>query len=131
MVWRETCAMEERIRFVLALVENQESFAAVCRRFGVSRKAGYKWLERYEEEGAAGLADRSRAPLTHPHAVSGRIAERLIAVRREHPTWGPVKIRAYLERQAPRTHWPAASTIGDLFDREGLTVKRRLRRRTT
>ena len=130
MVWRETCAMEERMRFVMAIVENQESVAAVCRRFGVSRKTGYKWLERHEQEGAAALADRSRAPLTHPHALPERVAARCIEVRRAHPSWGPVKVRAYLERQAPRTPWPAASTIGTLFDREGLTVKRRLRRKS-
>ena len=130
MVWRETCAVEERMRLVMAIVENQDSMATVCRRFGVSRKTGYKWLERYERDGAAALVDRSRAPLTHPHALTERIASRLIEVRRAHPTWGPVKVRAYLERRAPRTRWPAASTIGDLFDREGLTVKRRLRRRS-
>lgn len=130
MVWKETCAMEERMRFVMAIVENQEPMAAACRRFGVSRKAGYKWLDRYEQEGAVGLADRSRAPLTHPHALGERVVARLVEVRRAHPTWGPVKVRAYLERQAPRTRWPAASTIGDLFDREGLTVKRRLRRKS-
>ena len=88
--------MEERMRFVMAIVENQESVAAVCRRFGVSRKTGYKWLERYEQEGAAALADRSRAPLTHPHALTKRVAARCIEVRRAHPTWGPVKVRAYL-----------------------------------
>lgn len=41
-----------------------------------------------------------------------------------------MKVRAYLERDAPKTDWPVASTIGELFDREGLTVKRRLRRRS-
>jgi putative transposase len=40
-----------------------------------------------------------------------------------------VKVQAFLQRRAPATRWPAASTIGGLFDREGLTVKRRLRRR--
>jgi transposase InsO family protein len=50
--------------------------------------------------------------------------------RRKHPTWGPVKVRAWLERHAPEVVWPAASTIGELFEREGLTVKRRLRRRS-
>jgi transposase InsO family protein len=58
------------------------------------------------------------------------IAERCLEVRRAHPTWGPLKVRAYLERRAPATEWPAASTIGELFDREGLTVKRKLRRRS-
>ena len=51
-------------------------------------------------------------------------------MRRAHPTWGPVKVRGFLERRAPAIAWPALSTIGLLFDREGLTVKRKLRRRS-
>jgi putative transposase len=128
MVWRKTCAMEERMRFVMAAVDNEEAIAGLCRRFGVSRKTGYKWLERYRDGGVEGLKDRSRAPLHHPQALAEKIAERCIAVRRAHPTWGPVKVRAWLEEHRPQTAWPAASTIGELFDRESLTVKRRLRR---
>jgi transposase InsO family protein len=122
--------MEERMRFMLAIEEREEPFAAVCRQFGVSRKTGYKWLDRYRCEGAEGLGDRSRAPLTHPQAVAADIAERCLAVRRRHRSWGPVKVRAWLERHAPDENWPSASTIGELFDHEGLTVKRRLRRRS-
>ena len=130
MGWKETCAVEERMRFMVAVEKQEESFAAICRRFGVSRRIGYKWLARFEAEGAAGLLDRSRAPLQHPQAIADSIAERCLAARRAHPTWGPVKVRAYLERRAPATDWPAASTIGELFEREGLTVKRKLRRRS-
>ncbi len=107
MGWMETCAVDERMRFVMAVEERDEAFAAVCRQFGVSRKTGYKWLERYREGGVEGLLDRSRAPLHHPQAVTEEIAERCLAVRREHPTWGPVKVRAWLERRAPQTAWPA------------------------
>ena len=78
-----------------------------------------------------GLLDRSRAPLHHPEMTGDELAERCIEVRRAHPSWGPVKVRACLDRRAPRTNWPAASTIGTLFDREGLTVRRRLRRRSS
>jgi transposase InsO family protein len=95
----------------------------------VSRKTGYKWMERYRGAGVSGLADGSRAPLHHPQAVASEIAEMCLEVRRARSTWGPLKIRAWLERQAPHIAWPAASTIGALFDREGLTVQRRLRRR--
>jgi transposase InsO family protein len=126
----ETCAVDERMRFVMATERQEESFAAVCRRFGVSRKSGYKWVGRYEELGVEGLIDRSRAPLDHPQAVPEAIVERCLMVRRTHPSWGPVKVRAWLERREPATAWPAASTMGALFDREGLTVKRRLRRRS-
>jgi putative transposase len=130
MGWMETCAVDERMRFVMAAEKHEESFAALCRGFGVSRRVGYKWLARYREAGVAGLLDRSRAPVHHPHAIEDDIAERCLAVRREHPTWGPLKVRASLERKAPAREWPAASTIGALFGREGLTVKRKLRRRS-
>ena len=130
MGWKETCAVEERMRFMVAVEKGEESFAAICRRFDVSRKVGYKWLARFEEEGAVGLLDRSRAPRHHPQAMPESIAERCLEVRRSHPTWGPVKVRAYLERRSAGMEWPAASTIGALFDREGLTVKRKLRRRS-
>jgi putative transposase len=125
-----TCAVEERMRFVMAVKEQQESFAAVCRRFGVSRKTGYKWLERYEQAGLDGLSDRSRAPLRRPHVIAEKVLEQCLEVRRAHPSWGPVKVRAYLQRRHPFGDWPVASTIGSLFDREGLTVKRKVRRRS-
>jgi putative transposase len=129
MGWRETCAVDERMRFVIAAEKREEPFAAICRRFGVSRKACYKWLARYQETGVEGLLDRSRAPLNRPRAIGEEMAERCVAARRAHPTWGPLKVRAFLERQERMADWPAASTIGLLFDREGLTVKRKLRRR--
>jgi putative transposase len=126
----ESCVVDKRMRLMMAIEERVESFAAICRRFGVSRKTGYKWLGRFEEAGVDGLKDRSRAPLLHPQAMTDETAEHCLEVRRAHPTWGPVKVRVWLARRAPRTKWPVASVIGDLFDREGLTVKRRLRRRS-
>lgn len=129
MPWKETCVLDERGRFVLAVAAGEEPVAALCRRFGISRRHGYKWLDRWRTEGMAGLACRSRAPLSHPQAVAAELLEACLDVRRAHPTWGPVKVRAALERKRPERPWPAASTIGALFDREGLTVKRRLRRR--
>lgn len=62
--------------------------------------------------------------------MTQKVVDRCLDVRRAHPSWGPLKVRAYLERKAPATVWPAASSIGELFDREGLTVKRKLRRRS-
>lgn len=131
MGWMETCAMEERMRFVLAVLAEEEGMAAVCRRFGVSRRIGYKWLERYRAEGPAGLVDRSRAPLNPRRQLGADMAERCLEVRRAHPSWGPLKVRAFLERAEPGMRLPAASTIGSLFDRAGLSVKRRLRRRAS
>src|SRR5436305_13470507 len=106
MGWTETCAVDQRMRFVIAAAKHEESFAALCRRFGVSRRVGYKWLARYEEAGLAGLLDHSRAPVHHPHGIADAVTEGCLAVRRQHPTWGPLKVRAWLERELPSTDWP-------------------------
>src|SRR5215831_20814398 len=113
-------AVDKRMRFVAAVEAGEETVTALCWRFGFSRKTGYKWLKRYRLEGIEGLSERSRAPCAHPQAVGAAIAERCLAVRRAHPTWGPVKVRSWLERNDPEAVWPAASTIGELSDREGL-----------
>src|SRR4030081_3334382 len=62
MGWMETCAVNERMRFVMMVERQEETFAAVCRRFGVSRKTGYKGLTRYQARGVEGLVDRSQSP---------------------------------------------------------------------
>src|SRR5438128_11794291 len=129
MGWTETCAVEERMRFVVMVQKHEESFASICRRFGVSRRIGYKWLARFEEEGVAGLLDHSRAPLHHPQTIAERIAERCLEVRSAHQTWVPVKVRAVLERNSPKTDNPAESTYREMFDYEGLTVWRQYCRR--
>jgi putative transposase len=133
MPWRETRVMDERARFVLAVEAREEPMAAVCRRFGISRDKGYKWLRRWQADGFAGLADQPRAPRSHPQAATEELLEACLALRRQHPTWGPAKVKAALERRSPAglsgRPWPAASTIGACFDREGLTVRRRPRRR--
>ncbi len=129
MAWKETCAVEERLRFVLAVRAEEEPFSMTCRRFGVSRANGYKWMARYGALGVEGLKERSRAPHSHPHEVSPEVVEQCLAVRGAHPTWGPVKVKAWLERRYADQVWPAASTIGVLFDAAQLTVKRKVRRR--
>ena len=130
MPWKETCAVDERIRFVMDVEKGQQSKAALCHRFGVSRPTGYKWLRRYSEQGLSGLAERSRCPASCPHRVPEELAEAIVAYRRRHPRWGPKKIRAALERTWPQAGWPACSTIGEILKRAGLTASRKRRRRT-
>lgn len=128
MPFRETCAMDERVRFCVLHERGDVTMAELCRQFGISRKTGYVVLERWRSGGAAALAARSQAPHRCPHALEEARREAVLAVRRRHPTWGPKKVKAWLERRRPETQWPAASSIGELFAREGLTVPRRRRR---
>lgn len=127
MPWSETCPMEERAKFVLEALEGWTSMTELCARYGISRRVGYKWLHRYEEKGLAGLADRSRAPRRQAAATAPEIVGEIVALRSKHPTWGPRKLRAWLDRERPEGSWPACSTIGAILKREGLTRPRRRR----
>jgi len=128
MPFRETCVLDETMRFVLACLEGEETMASLCHEFGISRQWGYAMLRRYREQGPAGLEARSRAPHRPGHAMPAEIADAIIALRCEHPSWGPKKLRAVLMRRAPQAVWPAPSSMGDLLRREGLVRSRRRRR---
>lgn len=129
MPWERTEPMLERMRFVVAVDSGEFSFAECCRRFGVSRKTGYKVWARYVEEGADGLGERSRAPHHCRHALGEPMVRHLLEAKHAHPTWGPRKLRAALSFQHPDLPLPARSTIGDLLDRHGLVRRRRRRHR--
>ena len=122
--------MEERKALLEELKQSELSVAEISRRYQVSRKTAYKWKDRYEREGEQGLADRSRAPHHQPLALSEAKREQVVAIRRQHATWGPRKIHAYLNNNHSEENWPAVSTIGELLCREGLVVARRKRKRT-
>lgn len=118
----------ERFRAIKPILDQSITVTAAAEQLGVSRKTLHEWLRRYHETGMAGLADRSSAPKTTPHAVAAEQVASILALRCAHPTWGPRKLRAWLERRHPRTTWPAASTMGDLLRRRGLVVSQRRRR---
>jgi putative transposase len=128
MVWTEISVMDARLCFVAACLRDDGGMSLLCARYGISRKTGYKWLTRYRELGAAGLADRSSAPLVLKHTLLGSVTEPILALRRARPSWGPRKLLARLSQDHPGTVWPAASTVGDLLAREGLVTPRRARR---
>jgi len=129
MPWRESGPMDERLQFVRDAQRDHFTMSELCARYGVSRRAGYKWLARYEAEGRGGLADRSHVPHHCPHKIPAAMEELLVAERIAHPFWGARKLLAVLQRRHPRTTpWPAASTVADLLARRGLVHKRRSRR---
>ena len=120
MVWKETCVMDQRMSFVVSCLESEESISELCRHYGISRKTGHKWLVRYKRYGSCGLEDRSRRPLSNSRALDDEVVETVLSVRHRYPSWGPRKVKAWLETHEGARDWPAASTIGDLFKRAGL-----------
>jgi transposase InsO family protein len=129
MPWTVESVMDQRLCFIAASLLGEEPMVALCARFGISRKTGYKWLNRYDAAGAAGLQEQSSARRTVAQAMDCTLAAALLALRRERPTWGPRKLLAYVRRDCPDSAWPAASTVGDLLKREGLAVPRLRRAR--
>jgi transposase InsO family protein len=129
MSWNETDPMSERVKFIAAYLEHEEPLSSTCQRFGISRKTGYKWIERYELGGVGELLDRPRVALSHPHATPEEVAAEFIAARKRHPRWGPRKLLVVVARRRPDLHLPAASTVGEILGRHGLVGrKKRIRR---
>lgn len=125
MPWQQTGPMEERIRFVLAARERRLSMVDLCTLYGVVPKTGYKWLKRYEKEGADGLRERSRRPRVHGRAIAPSVADLLLDARVRHPTWGARKLLAWLEVHQPGAKWPAPSTVTELLKRHELVQPRK------
>jgi transposase InsO family protein len=111
--------MSERLQFIQACLDRREKIVDICDRFGISEKTGHKWLARFRA-GDADLGDRSHAPHSRDDLVAPAVAARILTLRRQHPLYGAAKLRDWLVQNEPGTRWPAASTMGALFQRAGL-----------
>ena len=132
MPWIETCVMEERMKFIMNVLEGSYGVSELCDHYSISRKTGYKWLDRYRQDGIKGLYNRSRAPHNHPQKMSCQTKESILAIKKRFPKWGARKIRARLERIHPVwDSYPAISTIGLFLRKQGLTCCRRGRHKAT
>jgi len=129
MPWQESCAMDARIGFISELRSGLWTMTELCERYEVSRKTGYKWVARYASFGAAGLMERSHAPLRHGRLTPSHLVDAIVGLRHERPSWGPRKLIAKLAARHPELAWPAASTAGEILKRAGLVCGRRLQRR--
>jgi transposase InsO family protein len=129
MPFKESCAMDERMRFIGYVLSGEASMTELCEAFSISRKTGYKWVARYEEFGPAGLEERSHAPKRPAHVTPPALVEEIVGLRLLHPTWGPRKIIGRLADIRPDVPWPSPSTAGEILKRLGHVEPRRLRRR--
>jgi len=108
--------MKLRQEFVELALHQSVPFADLCRRFGVSRQTGYKWLNRYKKDGIAGLADQSRRPLHSPSITPPALEQHVLGVRARNPAWGARKLARFLRDQTPVPP-PATSTITGILHR--------------
>lgn len=127
MPWQETLLMDQRVQFIADYQRDVFDVTELARRYGISRKTAYKWIDRYDAVGPAGLLDRSRRPQQCPHATPPAIVTSLLEVRRHHPTWGAKKLLKVVSTRQPTWTLPARSTVCDLLDRAGLVTAPRRR----
>lgn len=128
MPWSETSPMDQKVQFVSDYLRDAFSMTELCERYGVSRKTGYKWIDRYIEHGPEALEERSRRPTVSPNKTDDAIEALIVQTRQRHPTWGGKKLLDFLKPRYPELHWPHRSTVCEILKRRGL-AKRRARRR--
>jgi transposase InsO family protein len=117
MPWKEVTVVEKRAEFVLLASKEGSNMSALCQRFGISRKTGYKWLNRHIEGGMETLQDRSRRPAHSPRRTPAAAEEAVLSVRQAHPAWGGRKIAHVLDRD--RQLRLAPSTVTHILHRYG------------
>jgi transposase InsO family protein len=119
MPWNVRNTMDLKKEFVALASQEGANRRELCRRFGISSKTGYKWLDRFGQQGATGLAEQSRRPArVSPRRTLPELEDRVIAIREAHPAWGGRKIAARLK--ALGVDSPAPSTITDILRRHGM-----------
>jgi len=126
MPWKDTLKMNEKIEFAMKALTTS-NFRELCREHGISAKTGYKWKERFINNGLAGLEDESRRPQSHSDSLPESVVCEMVLLKQAHPHWGPRKIRdLYLRRHPGAT--PSESSFKRILERAGLTKPRKTRK---
>lgn len=119
MPWHEVSTMSQKLEFIMLAHSGTVSLAELCRRSGISRKTGYKWLERHRADGLAGLEARSRRPRQSPARTAPELEARIVQLRQQYPAWGGRKLARVLRDQG-HLAVPAPSTVTAILHRHGL-----------
>jgi transposase InsO family protein len=99
MAWGTVNVDEQRMRFVVLASRREKTMWELCEEFDISRPTGYEWLRRYEREGIAGVAERSRRPQHIGNQTEAGIEQRVVQMRRQRPDWGAKKLGVLLQRE--------------------------------
>lgn len=117
MSWEIKTVMEKREQFVKEATEGNDTITALCRRYGISRKTGHKWINRAAQ--GLQLCDQSRRPNQQPSKTAGELEALIVQTRLSHPAWGGRTIRAALEA-AGVEGLPSDKTCCNILKRNGL-----------
>lgn len=120
MAWKVESIMSQRYEFCHLASEPESNVSALCQQYHISRRTGYKWLHRFQEEGIDGLVDHSRHPLHSPNRTHIVIEAQVLDLRREYPDWGPRKLHRLLRDRLSEDRLPSIATIARILKRNGL-----------
>jgi putative transposase len=130
MPWKDVRPMDQRVLFVADYLRELYSFTELCARYGVSRKTGYKLVERFRRDGAEGLEQRSRRPLSQPAQLPYALRQAIVELRGSRRNeLGAKKIQTRLQERYPDQQPPSRTTIYNVLKRAGLIPERRTRAR--
>jgi putative transposase len=101
MPWSNTTPMDQKTQFIADHLRETLSMSELCELYAISRKTGYKIVDRYLRHGPAGLEERSRRPNNNPNQTPEHVVQAIIALRQRHPSWGAKKLLPLLEKRHP------------------------------
>ena len=113
MPWKE-CSMEKSRMDFIKEASSTDNFSKLCRKYEISRKTGYKWIERYNE--GESLRDKNKRPFKSPNKIDSKIEELIVTTRDKYPYWGGRKLKKILEKQG-YTNLPSVSTFANVLKR--------------
>lgn len=119
MPWNEKGVEMLREEFIQRCMRPDRNVSALCDEYGISRKTGYKWLKRYQEDHE--LQDKSKSPINKRTKTEEKTESLILEVREEHPAWGAQKIRLFLCKKGYQI--PCKRTINNILKRNGMITK--------
>jgi putative transposase len=129
MAWEKYNLDQQRLNAVQAYLAGDSTMSHICKQYNISRKTGYKWVQRFFEHGTLGLSDLSRARHTPQCLYSPNQIDRAIDLKLKHLTWGPKKILAKIKELFPKEDWPSPTRLYEIFKQYHLVTSRRIKGR--
>jgi transposase-like protein len=111
MPWKDTNIMELRIQFITDWLKRTHTVSDLCALYGISRKSGHKWIDRYQHEGPDWVLDRSHAAKVIANKTPLEVEQALMQMRALHPTWGARKLLHLVGLQQPALLLPHELTL--------------------
>lgn len=131
MCFVEVTIMDQKQEFILKWLAGDTNFSQLCRESNITRRTGYRYVDKFKHYGMAGLENRSTRPHTSPNETPQEIVDKIIKLRTTGQTKGDgaKKILWYLEQQGIYRNLPSRSTISKILKKNGLIPERKRRKR--